>query len=163
MALISPQQAQDGTTSVNAASINNPINTIANDYNGNIDNSNIATSAAIAGSKLNIASVANPYKFSVYRNSAWNQANGANKVQFDTKDYDTGTNFDATTNYRFTAPIAGFYHFDASVNIASNATGQTLNAKLYKNGSLVKAGAFAHTSAGSITIGSSVSDTLQLS
>lgn len=52
MSLISPSQAQDGVTGVNAASINNPINTIANDYNGNITDANISSSAAIAGSKL---------------------------------------------------------------------------------------------------------------
>lgn len=54
MSLISPTQAQDGVTGVNAASINTPINTIANDYNGNITNANIASNAAIAGTKLNL-------------------------------------------------------------------------------------------------------------
>lgn len=52
MSLISPSQAQDGVTGVNAASINNPINTIANDYNGNITDANISASAAIAFSKV---------------------------------------------------------------------------------------------------------------
>lgn len=52
MALISPAQAADNVTSVNAASINTPINTIANDYNGNITDANIATGAAIGAQKL---------------------------------------------------------------------------------------------------------------
>ena len=52
MGLISPVQAADGTTPVNAASVNNPINTIANEFNGNIDNSNIKAAAAIATAKL---------------------------------------------------------------------------------------------------------------
>lgn len=51
MSLISPQQAADGQ-SVNAAAVNNPINTIANDYNGNITNANISPSAAIDVGKL---------------------------------------------------------------------------------------------------------------
>lgn len=52
MGIIAPQQASDNSTSVNAASINNPINTIANEFNGNIDNTNIKSGAAIATSKL---------------------------------------------------------------------------------------------------------------
>lgn len=38
--------------SIDAADVNSPFNTIANEINGNLDNSNIASNAAIAGSKL---------------------------------------------------------------------------------------------------------------
>ena len=51
MAIISPAQITDGTT-IDAADVNNPINTIANEFNGNIDNNNIKTAAAIDGSKI---------------------------------------------------------------------------------------------------------------
>lgn len=51
MAIISPAQISDGTT-IDAADVNNPINTIANEFNGNIDNNNIKTAAAIDGSKI---------------------------------------------------------------------------------------------------------------
>lgn len=55
MSLISVSQAQDGVTGVNAASINTPINTIVNDYNGNITDANIAANAAINQSKIGLA------------------------------------------------------------------------------------------------------------
>lgn len=52
MSLISFSPLQDGVTGVNAAATNTPLQTIYNDYNGNITDANIASSAAIAGSKL---------------------------------------------------------------------------------------------------------------
>jgi hypothetical protein len=51
MGLISPSQSADGNA-VTAAAINNPINTIANEVNGSLDNANVKASAAIATSKL---------------------------------------------------------------------------------------------------------------
>lgn len=51
MSIVSPAQSADGQT-INASNINNPVNTIANDYNGNITNANVSASAAIDGSKL---------------------------------------------------------------------------------------------------------------
>lgn len=57
MSLISFTPIQDGSTGVNAAATNNPLNTIYNDYNGNITDANIASNAAIAGSKIAPASL----------------------------------------------------------------------------------------------------------
>jgi hypothetical protein len=51
MANISVSLPSDGET-IDATDYNTPINTIVTDYNGNIDNSNIAAAAAIAGTKL---------------------------------------------------------------------------------------------------------------
>lgn len=51
MAQVSVSLPSDGDT-IEVADYNTPINTIITDYNGNIDNSNIASGAAIAGSKL---------------------------------------------------------------------------------------------------------------
>jgi len=51
MANVSVSLPSDGDT-IDVADYNTPITTIVNDYNGNIDNSNIAAAAAIAGSKL---------------------------------------------------------------------------------------------------------------
>jgi hypothetical protein len=51
MGNLSVSLPSDGQT-IDSADYNTPINTIVNDYNGNIDNSNIAAAAAIAGSKL---------------------------------------------------------------------------------------------------------------
>lgn len=163
MSLISFTPIADGVTAVNAAATNTPLSTIYNDYNGNITDANIAANAAIAGSKINLASIANPYKFSVYLNTATNSANTLTLVQFDTKTYDTGTNVDIVTHKgRFTAPIAGFYHFSANIgNSSLGATGQII-ATLYKNGSLARTGAASTMgAAGSVAI-APVSADLQL-
>lgn len=52
MTLISFSALQDGVTGVNAAATNTPLNTIYNDYNGNVTDANISASAAIAFSKV---------------------------------------------------------------------------------------------------------------
>ncbi len=52
-----------------------------------------------------------PYKFSAYRNAALNSSATPTKIAFDAELFDTGNNFDAVTNRRFTAPVAGYYQF----------------------------------------------------
>ena len=56
MANISVSLPSDGET-VDVADYNTPINTIVNEINGGLDNSNITAAAAIAGSKLADGSV----------------------------------------------------------------------------------------------------------
>jgi hypothetical protein len=56
MANISVSLPSDGET-IDVADYNTPITTIVNDYNGNIDNSNIATAAAISGTKIADATI----------------------------------------------------------------------------------------------------------
>lgn len=58
MANISPTNINDGDA-VTAASVNNQINTIVNDYNGNVDNTNIKSGANISGAKLADGTVTN--------------------------------------------------------------------------------------------------------
>lgn len=58
MGLVSPAQSADGQT-IEAADINNPINTIANEFNGNIDNDNIKAAAGIAGTKIADGAITN--------------------------------------------------------------------------------------------------------
>lgn len=58
MGNISVSLPSDGET-IDAADYNTPINTIVNEINGELDNSNIASDAAIAGSKLADASITN--------------------------------------------------------------------------------------------------------
>lgn len=55
MSTISPAQINDGDA-VTAASVNSPINTIANDYNGNITASNLASNA-VTTAKITNATV----------------------------------------------------------------------------------------------------------
>ncbi len=106
----------------------------------------------------------NPYKFSVYRNSALNSGSGAYAlVSYDTKIYDTGSNIDVVTNKgRFTAPVSGFYHFDAS--IATGASYTAFAIALFKNGSVFNYGGRINNTNTAMT-GAVVTygDTIQLS
>lgn len=89
-----------------------------------------------ASGTLSTASLSNPYKFSVFRNSAWTDGNGAfTLITFDTETYDTGTNYSTSTG-KFTAPAAGTYHFTAGLNVpVSNGSLHII--ALYKNGTEV--------------------------
>lgn len=107
-------------------------------------------------------SATNPHKFSVYRSAAWNTASNAFvKIQFDTENFDTGSDYDSVTNFRFIAPVAGFYQFNAagSFTLGSNNIGSIA---LFKNGNLFKQG--SESLVGSITTGFTavVSDFIQL-
>jgi len=92
----------------------------------------------IAGLYKNLLTVdSNPYKFFVYRNSAQTLgASGVTKIQFDTELYDTNNNFDSSTNYRYTAPVSGFYQLSANF-VCNNATAANVDIGIgiYKNGS----------------------------
>jgi len=78
--------------------------------------------------------------FSAYL-SADQTASGLTKVQFNTESFDTDNAFDNSTNYRFTIPSAkaGKYFISFDMHVANSATDATsMNAYLYKNGSLYK-------------------------
>lgn len=100
----------------------------------------------------------NPVKFSVYRNAALSSIANFAKVNLDSKLYDTSSNFDATTNFRFTAPYNGFYHFDGGASTGSGS--QLWIASLFKNGSEFTRG--SKGSGNGSGVGSAVSDTIQL-
>jgi len=96
---------------------------------------NTITSTQLATSGLNLPPATyNPYKFKVYRDAAWNTPNNASAtVIFDTIVYDTGSNYSTATG-EFTAPIAGFYHFDYCLSSVTVASGSLFAANLYHNG-----------------------------
>lgn len=99
----------------------------------------------VAALSFATTTLTNPYKFRVYRNSAWTGSASYAKVQFDSEDFDSNSNFDSTTNYRYTAPVTGFYLFSARASNAQTGTSDTAIA-LYVNGSLHTTGAlYAHT------------------
>jgi len=123
--------------------------TIANAATGNAptlsatgDDTNIGMSFGVKGTGTItgvVENMKNPYAFRVYRNSAWTAGTGANKVQFDSEDFDTGSDFDSTTNNRFIAPVAGFYSFTATVTVSVGA-GDFYGVLLRKNGSTIANG-----------------------
>lgn len=141
MGTISVTLPSDGDT-IDAADVNNPINTIVGVINGNIDNNNIASggvaTANLATGIQVVGKESNPYKFSVYRNTDQTvTASTEIKVQLNAENFDTNSNFDSSTNYRYTAPVNGFYFF--SGHATNNGNGD-FYVVLYKNGSAFRNG-----------------------
>ena len=101
--------------------------------------------------------------FSVYQSTAQTAIANATftKVQFQTEDYDTNSNFDSTTNYRFTPTVAGYYQFNSGVNAspAIAAGGQLIS--IYKNGAEFKRGQLVSVVAG-IGAGSTVASQMYM-
>jgi hypothetical protein len=82
-------------------------------------------------------------KFSVTRaSSAQSITTGVlTKAQFNNEEFDTNSNFDSATNYRFTPTVAGYYFVAWNLYI-SNAAYDAYEgwSALYKNGSVYKKG-----------------------
>lgn len=73
--------------------------------------------------------------FSVHRNSVvQNNITGTDKIEWTTKEFDTNSDFDSTTNYRFTPTIAGKYLLSVGVYWLLTVSGDDIVIKLYKNG-----------------------------
>ena len=76
--------------------------------------------------------------FSAYQSSSQTINNNTyTKISFQTKEFDTTSDFDNTTNYRYTPSVEGYYQINANMSINGGAVGETL-AELYKNGSIIK-------------------------
>jgi hypothetical protein len=139
LGLVSPSQSNAGDE-ITAAKINNPINQLAAQINGNIDTNNIADSAittAKVAAGLNASKLSNPYKFSVFQNALISlPADIWTKAQLNTELFDTNNNFDNTTTYRYTVPVTGFYQINAQVGVtqAGASSGVYMQGAIYKNG-----------------------------
>ena len=116
------------------------INT-AGTINGASLVANSVTNASILTGNLYASKFYNPYKFSVWRSAAFTPGSSGVSVlvPFDTTLYDTGSNFTTGAAAKFTAPIAGFYHFDTQLSLNSNAN-TLVYISLYKNGVEYKRG-----------------------
>ena len=142
------------------------LNTNDSVVTANIKDLNVTT-GKLADASVVPTKWANPYKFRVYRNAAANAGINSTlaKIVFDTENYDTNNNF-ATGTY--TAPVAGFYHFDWRAKWVTGGAEQYLS-QLYKNGAVISqgtnttAGGVAHvTTQGSDTIQLAANDTIEV-
>ena len=89
--------------------------------------------------------------FSAYQSSSQSvSSNTWTKIQFQTKEYDTNSNFDNATNYRFTPTVAGYYQVNGNVLGNNNVVWYT---SIYKNGSAFKTNQIA---AGATALGGAV-------
>ena len=104
-----------------------------------VSGSNTATFPAATGT---VMVSGNQPAFSAYGNTNQTISNGVTtKVIINTKTFDTATAYDATTNYRFTPQVAGYYQVNAIVEAYAGGTPITVsNTYLYKNGSEVLRG-----------------------
>jgi hypothetical protein len=71
------------------------------------------------------------------------------KIQFDSEDYDSGSDYDATTNYQFTAPTTGQYTISASGEVTLAAAGRA-ELRVYVNSTLKAVGDSSFESAGTV-------------
>lgn len=101
-----------------------------------------------ANAKIGSNLLYNPYKFFVYRAAAYNTvATTFTDLPYDTKVFDTSNNY-STSTYTFTAPVAGFYQFNASINL--NAATSRLFVAFIVNGSEYLRGTDMQASTGSV-------------
>ena len=98
-------------------------------------NDDAVTAPKIVGiDKSNLTTDSNPYKFSAYCSSGKTVSTTTVIVDYQTELYDTNNNFASS---RYTAPVNGFYHFDASAWWGSAGAASTEWASIHfrKNGS----------------------------
>jgi hypothetical protein len=91
--------------------------------------------------------------FSAYASASQSLANTTFlKLQFNTEEFDTNSNYDNATNYRFTPTVEGYYQVnsEAVFSAAANNTSSVFLI-LYKNGS-----AWRHTNLPSTTSGNGI-------
>ena len=82
--------------------------------------------------------------FSAYLSSAQTLSGSTwTKITCQTKEFDTASCYDNTTNYRFTPTVAGYYMVTGRTQIASTATDGSIS--IYKNGSAFKTGLNVNT------------------
>ena len=151
---------QDGTLKAgavdNAAALASNVVTTAKILDANV------TAAKIVGIDKSLTTTdSNPYKFSAFLGTAQSPATNT-KVQLQSELYDTNNNFDSATNFRYTAPVDGFYHFSGALSQLVVSGGQC-QAAIRTNGTLSKMGNLLfNNSGGNQLLCSSVSGDIQL-
>jgi hypothetical protein len=95
------------------------------------------SSAVVSQTMLAAGVSGNGPSFSAYQSSSQTlSSNTWTKINLQTEEWDTNSNFDNTTNYRFTPTVAGYYQVNGAVAILSSNT--AITAAIYKNGSSYK-------------------------
>ena len=81
----------------------------------------------------------NTPNFYVYRSGNQSLSDATTtKIQFNAETYDTGSDFDSTTNYRFTPQTSGKYFLTATIFVGGSTADLTeANIYIYKNNSVV--------------------------
>lgn len=122
----------------NATYVDDQFNTLYNLVNGNLDSTNVKSAAAIAGvtNPWGDNTAANRSAASAYQSTAQSLSAGVTtKLQYQTKNWDYQTEYDNTTNYRFTSKKGGTYLVTASMYLTNPASNDPFTLAVYKNGS----------------------------
>ena len=74
--------------------------------------------------------------FSAYLTGSQSVSNAVwTKAQINTEVFDTNSNFDNTSNYRFTPTVAGYYQVNGSIYLNyTGSAGTRIGVSIYKNG-----------------------------
>lgn len=89
-------------------------------------------------------------------------SNVLTKVQINTEEFDTNTNYDNSTNYRFTPTVAGYYQIEANIIVIGGSMTVAF-ATIYKNGSEFKRGGQISFNSGNASVfGSAVAALIYL-
>jgi hypothetical protein len=73
------------------------------------------------------------------------------KLAGNTEEFDTNSNYDAVTNYRFTPTVAGYYQVTGQISYVSSATTRAI-VVIYKNGGAFKFGNDAGVQVNSLNV-----------
>jgi hypothetical protein len=99
----------------------------------------LGTSPTITGATITVAATAAP-AFSAYQSTGQTVTTSTfTKLSQQTEEFDTNSNFDSTTNYRFTPTVAGYYQINCSFAL-STGDATIFLVSVYKNGSEFKRG-----------------------
>jgi len=113
-------------------------------------------------SPVTAAGLHNPYKFSVYRNSAYNWGtNVFAKISHDVKLFDTNGNYDTSTS-KYTVPVSGYYYLSSNVYTPAAVGGNFYITAIYRNGSQFITGSGSIAGAGTSGFNSVASECVQL-
>ena len=98
-------------------------------------NNTLAMQITTAGNIV-VAATAAP-AFSAYRNGSQSALVSGTwtKVLCNTEEFDTNSNYDNTTNYRFTPTVAGYYQINGAISPIA-FSGNYLSCGIYKNGTV---------------------------
>ena len=137
--------------------LGNTVTTLGNVTLNNVTiNSGLLSTATIPTANGTVMLSGNMPAFSAYMSAAQTISNAtATKITFNTKTFDTATAYDATTNYRFTPLVAGYYQVNAALGTPLSATGTT-SVYIYKNGSRYATGATNNSAGGNIATVASI-------
>jgi hypothetical protein len=115
------------------------------------------SSAVVSQAMLGAGVAGNGPAFSAYLASAQSVSTFTfTKIQCGTEEFDTNSNYDPTTNYRFTPTVAGYYQVNATLQASGTINAQYVQVLIYKNGSSFKTGSIIIT-AGTGVLASTVS------